>query len=162
LDEFDPISISCFFLAAGMRHEYIGKIPSEGEQERQTKRDRLDAQWKQARIDAELARQKVHAAKLLEMKGELISRAHATRQAAFLVISLRQRLLAIANQHADELLDISDAREMTRRLDAIVRDALSEIAELPSRVSDPDWIQKLDGNEVEVPSAKRPRKSAER
>ena len=53
---------------------------------------------------AELARQKVHAAKLLEMKGELISKKHVTKQAAFLVLSLRARLLAIPAQHAGELL----------------------------------------------------------
>ena len=74
-----------------MRHEYIGKVPSDEEQQRQTKRDRLDAQWKQARIDAELARQKVHAVKLLELKGELIPRQLVQKQAAFLVLSLRGR-----------------------------------------------------------------------
>ena len=54
---------------------------SESEQERQAKRDRLDAQWKQARIDAEHARQKVHQAKLLEMKHALIPRQLVQRQA---------------------------------------------------------------------------------
>jgi hypothetical protein len=142
-----------------MRHEYIGKVPSDEEQERQTKRDRLDAQWKQARIDAELARQKVHAAKLLELKGELVSKKHVTKQAAFLVLSLRARLLAIASKHARELSEISDEREMAWRLDAIVRSSLDEIADMPLRITDPDWMQKLD--DVEQP-AKRPRKPAER
>ena len=53
LDEFDPISILCFLKSmAEVRHHYVGKVPSDEEQERQTKRDRLDSQWKQARIDA--------------------------------------------------------------------------------------------------------------
>ena len=52
-------------------------------------------------------------------------------EAAFLVISLRQRLLALSAQHARELLNVADEREMALRLDAIVRDALSEIADLP-------------------------------
>ena len=59
---------------AEVNHRYIGRVPSEVEQKRQADRDRLDAEWKQARIDAELARQKVHAAKLLEMKGEAIKK----------------------------------------------------------------------------------------
>jgi hypothetical protein len=41
-------------------------------------------QWKRKRIDAESARQKLHQAKLLAMKGELISRAHVTKQMTFL------------------------------------------------------------------------------
>ena len=131
-----------------MRHEYIGKVQSEGKQERQTKRDRLDAQWKQARIDAELARQKVHAAKLLEMKGELISKKHVTKQAAFLVLSLRARLLAIPAQHAGELLNISDEHEMQGKLDSIVRVTLETLADLPLKVSDEHWLERLDESEA--------------
>ena len=111
-----------------MRHEYIGKVESDEERERQAKRDRLDAEWKQARIDAELARQKVHAAKLLEMKGALIPRQLVQKQAAFLVLSMRGRLLQVAEQHADELLGISDRLEMTQRLDAIVRSTLETLS----------------------------------
>jgi hypothetical protein len=75
------------------------------------------------------------------------------------VISLRQRLLALSAQHARELLNVADEREMALRLDAIVRDALSEIADLPLKVSDPDWMQKLD-DELEAASSKRPRRAA--
>jgi hypothetical protein len=39
-----------------------------------------------------------------------------------------------------------------------VRDALSEIAELPERVSDPNWMQRLD--DEWTPSVKKPRKSS--
>ena len=75
------------------------------------------------------------------------------------MISLRQRLLAIAEQHARELLNISDEREMARRLDAIVRDALSEIADMPLRVSDEHWLEKLEERD-EHEATKRPRRVA--
>lgn len=117
---------------AEVNHRYIGRIPSEGEQERQAKRDRLDAEWKQKRIAAESARQRLHEAKLLAMKGELISRRHVQKQAAFLVLSLRARLLALSTMHARELLNVSDEREMT-------------LADLPLKVTDEHWMQKLDG-----------------
>jgi hypothetical protein len=71
------------------------------------------------------------------------------------VISLRQRLLSIADQHASELLNISDEREMNLRLDSIVRDALSEISDMPLKVVDENWLEKLDGNEA----SKRPRRA---
>ena len=142
---------------AEVNHRYIGKVPSESEQERQAKRDRLDAEWKRKRIDAESARQRLHEAKMLAMKGELISKQHVVKQAAFLVLSLRARLLALSTMHARELLNISDEREMAGRLDAIVRDALSEIAEMPLRVTDEHWLAKLD-DELEQPS-KRPKRA---
>jgi hypothetical protein len=47
---------------------------------------------------------------------------------------------------------------MSRRLDSIVRDALSEIAQMPLRVTDEDWMEKLDENEAT--SVKRPRRAA--
>jgi hypothetical protein len=47
--------------------------------------------------------------------------------------------------HARELLNVSDEREMTFRLDAIVRDALETLADLPLKVTDEHWMQKLDG-----------------
>ena len=136
---------------AEVRHQYIGKVRGEGEQERQAEREKLDAEWKRKRIAAENARQKLHAAKLLAMKGELISKKHVTRQATFLVISLRQRLLAVAAQHARDLLNVTDEREMVLRLNAIVRSSLDEIADMPQRVVDPHWIETLE----EATSAKR-------
>ena len=92
----------------------FGKVESDEERERQAKRDRLDAEWKQARIDAELARQKVHAAKSLEMKGALIPRQLVQKQAAFLVLSMRRRLLQVAEQHADELLVLAGDQRSAR------------------------------------------------
>ena len=74
------------------------------------------------------------------------------------MLSLRARLLAIPVQHARELLNVADEREMTRRLDAIVRDALETLADLPLKVSDEHWLEKLD--EHEATSPKRPARAA--
>ena len=98
---------------------------------------------------------------MLALKGELISRQNVTKQATFLVLSLRARLLAIPAQHARELLNVADEREMARRLDSIVRSTLETLSDLPLKVSDPDWMLHLDGNgENEAASAKRPRRAA--
>jgi hypothetical protein len=103
-----------------------------------------------------IARRRETLIRNAQRKRELIPRSHVLKQAAFLVISLRQRLLAIAEQHARELLNISDEREVARRLDAIVRDALSEIADMPLRVSDEHWLEERDEHEA----TKRPRRVA--
>jgi hypothetical protein len=106
-----------------------------------------------------IARRRETLIRNAQRKRELIPRSHVLKQAAFLVISLRQRLLAIAEQHARELLNISDEREVARRLDAIVRDALSEIADMPLRVSDEHWLEKLEERD-EHEATKRPRRVA--
>jgi hypothetical protein len=132
-------------------HRYIGRDAAPDDSERA----KLDAQWKRKRIAAEDAKQELAAAKLLAMKGELISKKHVTKQATFLVLSLRARLLSIASKHVRELSEISDEREMALRLDAIMRSSLDEIAQMPLRVTDEHWIETLD--EHEATPAKRPR-----
>jgi hypothetical protein len=47
---------------------------------------------------------------------------------------------------------------MMRRLDSIVRSSRDDIAQMPLRVTDEDWLEKLD--ELEVTPLERPRKSA--
>jgi hypothetical protein len=146
-------------------HRYVGRgdaaaAPRELSKSEQ-EREQLDAEWRRKRIAAESAKQRLHEAKMLSMRGELISRQHVTRQATFLLIALRQRLLAIAAQHARELLNIADEREMALRLDAIVRSSLDEIAQMPLRVSDERWLERLEEpDELEATPAKRPRRAA--
>ena len=102
---------------------------------------------------------------MLAMRGELVSKKHVVKQSAFLVLSMRARLLAIPGEHAHDLLNVSDEREMSRRLDAIIRSTLDDLAEWPLKVSDPDWMQRLDdesdGNGSELP-AKRPKRATTR
>jgi hypothetical protein len=57
-------------------------------------------------------------------------------------------------------LNVSDEREMAQRLDAIMRSALDEISELPLRVTDENWMQKLDENESTTTPSKCPRRVA--
>jgi hypothetical protein len=51
------------------------------------------------------------------------------------------------------LLNISDERKMSGALDSIIRDALSEISDLPLKVTDERWMQKLD--DVEQPAKRK-------
>jgi hypothetical protein len=144
-------------------HKYLGRdeVPPAETKARgngQSAKEKLDAEWRRKRIDAEVARQRLHEAKLLEMKGELISRRHVQKQAAFLVLSVRARLLAVAEQHARELAAIADERELASRLDGILRDALDEIAGLPEKVTDPAWMLRLDDEEPANPPRRKKKK----
>jgi hypothetical protein len=80
-------------------HRYVGRgdaIVAPREQSKsEQEREQLDAEWKRKRIAAESAKQRLHEARMLAMKGELISRRHVTKQTSFLVLSLRVRLLSL-------------------------------------------------------------------
>lgn len=120
------------------------------------KKAAADLQFVEEKKLQTIARRRETEIRNAQRKRELIPRELVVKQAAFLVISLRQRLLAIAAQHARDLLDIADEREMAWRLEAIVRDALDDFAQMPLRVSDEHWIERLE--EREATPAKRPRK----
>ena len=122
-------------------HRYIGRDGAPDESERET---RFGVERKC--IDAETARQKLHQAKLLAMKGELVSKRHAIKQASFLILSLRARLLALGGTLSPRIAKAcgdGDQRAIESLIDVEVRDALSEISEMPRRIADPHWIEKL-------------------
>src|SRR4030095_8286650 len=70
---------------------------------------------------------------LAERRGELIEKRLIERQAAFLLISLRQKILAVPNRLARQLVNIADVNKAK----AILKDAmlalLTELADLPSK-----------------------------
>jgi hypothetical protein len=140
---------------ATVYHRYLrrGEQPEpeprrEDEDVLKAKKAAADLQFVEEKKLQVIARRRETEIRNAQRKRELIPRELVVKQSAFLVIATRQRLLAIAAQRARDLLNVSDEREMARRLDAIVRDALSEIAQMPLRVSDEHWLEKLDENEA--------------
>ena len=122
-------------------------------------KERLDRAWRQERIAHERSKRALADTRLARSKRELIPRELALKQAAFLVLSLRARLLAIPEQHAGELTAIADERVMAGRLDAILRTALDELVGMPEKVTDEHWLEKLD-EESAAPQAKRAKRVA--
>ncbi len=86
-----------------------------------SKKAAADLQFVEEKKLQVIARRRETEIRNAQRKRELIPRALVLKQSAFLVIALRQRLLAIPAQHARDLLNVSDEREMTRRLEAMVR-----------------------------------------
>ena len=77
-------------------------------------------------------------------RGELIEREVVLKQAAFLRTALRQRCLAAPSAWSRRLLNISDPREMNERLKEMMISVLEEIADLPQKVTDPNWVSDGD------------------
>ena len=86
---------------------------------------------------------------LAERRGQLIEKRLVERQAAFLLLSLRQRILAVPDRLARQLVNIADAKEAR----TILRDAmlalLTELADLPSKVTNPRWLDELTDEDKE-------------
>src|SRR5258705_4390556 len=101
-------------------HRYVGRgddVPAREKSKSEQEREQLDAEWRRKRIAAESAKQRLHEAKLMTMRGELISRQHVTKQTTFLVLSLRARLLALPAELAHELAACaSDERAIEEKL----------------------------------------------
>ena len=101
-----------------------------------------------------IARRRETEIRVAARSRELIPRDLVQKQAAFLVLSLNARLLAFPGEHARELLNISDEREMAMRLDTIVRSMIETLAEMPERVTDEHWMKKVStSNPFESESA---------
>ena len=73
---------------------------------------------------------------------QLISKDLAVKQASFLMIALRQRPLNLSS-HTHKLVGL-DADAMRKALREIAISTLNELKDLPSAVSDPDWLAKVE------------------
>ena len=65
---------------------------------------------------------------LAEQRGELIARELVLRQAAFLLTAMRSRCMSAPSAWARRLVNISDPREMTELLRAMMTNLLEELA----------------------------------
>ena len=78
-------------------------------------------------------------------RGQLISKDLVVRQAGFLMVSLRQRLLNLP-VHAHKLVGL-DANGMRKALREIAISTLNELKDLPQAVSNPNWLRTLEADE---------------
>ena len=71
---------------------------------------------------------------LAERRGELIQKTLVEKQAAFLLVSLFQRILQIPHTYARQLLGITDAKVMSDKLREMSVAILNDIKNLPQQV----------------------------
>jgi hypothetical protein len=83
---------------------------------------------------------------LAEHRGELIEKSLVEAQAAYLLVALRQAILNIPQTWCRRLLGLNDAAEVSRVLREMAFSILGEIKDLPAKVTNPDWLDEIDGN----------------
>jgi hypothetical protein len=79
--------------------------------------------------------------------GELIEKSLVEQQAAYLLVALRQRILSVPHTYARRILGLADAAQASKVLKEMALSLLNEIKDLPAKVTDPNWLDTLEGND---------------
>jgi hypothetical protein len=86
---------------------------------------------------------------LAERRGQLIEKRLVERQAAFLLLSLRQRVLAVPDRLARQLVNIPEDNTARTILRSAMLALLDELADLPNKATNPRWLDEVAAEEKE-------------
>jgi hypothetical protein len=75
---------------------------------------------------------------LAHARGELVEKRLVERQAAFLLVAMRQKILNLPTTYCRRMVGLKDAAEASRALKEMAISILNEIKDLPSKVIDPN------------------------
>jgi hypothetical protein len=91
-------------------------------------------------------RSKAQTAEMLlaKARGELVLKSLVERQAAYLLVSLRQKILNFPSTYARKILGLTDVNQASAILREMAISVLNEIKDLPQAAIDPGWLKKLD------------------
>jgi hypothetical protein len=98
---------------------------------------------------------------LAERRGQLIEKRLVEQQAAYIFVSLRQRILNLGQTWARRFVGLNDVREAKALIDEMARSTLTELAQFPERITDPNWLDEVDGEELRPMSPAQARRVAQ-
>jgi hypothetical protein len=112
---------------------------------------RLDREYRIHRNEALQLRNHREGMLLAKSRGQLIEKKLVTLQAAYLLTALRSRVLAEPSSLARRLVDggfVAEERrtEVQEMVKHDLYGMLRDLANLPSQISDPNWVEKIDGD----------------
>jgi hypothetical protein len=93
-----------------------------------------------AREHTQRTREKMHRLHLAKARGEVVEKELVQKQAAFLFVAMRQKMLAAPLAYHRKLLACKDAHSM-------MHDLLRELHDMPRKITDPRWIETLEEND---------------
>src|SRR6267142_1813824 len=105
---------------------------------------KLSAEYLIQRNDQMKAKNQTAQMLLAKARGELILKDQVTKQASYLLVSLRQKILSMPLTYSQRLLNISDARVMNGKLKEVAISLLNELMDLPQKVVEPNWLETLE------------------
>jgi hypothetical protein len=156
--------LTAFFHAKPMKQPIAGlkgikpRLPKPDGQLSVEEARKLDREYRIQRNEA--LQLKNHREKMLLAKArhELIPKTMA-QQAGFLLVAFRQKIMQVPQTHARRILNLSDYGKAREVLEAIMTGLLSELQDLPEKVTDPGWLKELeaDGSKEERERSKMER-----
>ncbi len=119
--------------------EVYSQIPSSGRKTPEPTKEQIEREESNAKFAAARARKETALAELREAEskrraGELIEKSVAVRQASYLFVTIRQRLLAMPSVLARKI-NTPDRHATRMLIDSEIRAALTELAELPNVIT---------------------------
>lgn len=115
-------------------------------QERLAKKQKVDGELTKARTQLAQMRYHREAMAVAERRGELITKKLVEQQAAYLLITFRQRMMNLGTSWARRFVGLPDVHEAKKLIDEMARSTLTELAGLPEKVTDPNWLETIEGN----------------
>jgi hypothetical protein len=79
---------------------------------------------------------------LARARDEVILKPLIEAQATFVAVTLRQMILAFPLKAARKMVGLPDEKAAKRILDKVAHDLCKELASFPSKIVDPDWLEK--------------------
>jgi hypothetical protein len=120
-------------------------MPTNDDSARKAKLE-ADREFVKAKTRQAAERAKLTALEYARRRGELIERDTAVRQASYLIIAVRQHMLALAGVLPRKLVGRSE-HEMKQAIDSAVRACLNELAELPNVITRSDYERYVDSEQ---------------
>ena len=121
-------------------HRYVGLGTKE--------QSKAGQQLVQERIKQTATKRQQNELELAIARAQLIDKTLVQKQAAFLLVNLRQKILNLSSTYSRQLIKLTDVNQMHQALREISISLLNEIKDLPNSVTDPDWLRKLEKKEV--------------
>jgi hypothetical protein len=115
---------------------------------------RLSREYLKIRNDHQRVKMLSAQMTLAQERGQLIEKRLVEQQAAYLLVALRQRILAVPHAYARRILGLKDVTEAIVILRQAMVELLNEIKDLPDKVTNPRWLDELGADDGEpVPSS---------
>lgn len=112
-----------------------GKLPPKYE---------LDKIFLSRRIEQSEVRTMAFRLDLARIRGDVIEKKLVEKQLAYMLIAMRQQILAIPTSYARKLLHKDDIKEIYKILEEMCHRILLDIKDLPRKAIDPNWLDQLE------------------
>lgn len=109
----------------------------------------LDKEFLRKKIRGQEVRTMAHELDLARIRNDLMEKKLVEKQAAFLLVAMRQKILSLPSAYARKIMHIEDIKKAHAILQSMAFAILNEIKDLPNKVIDPGWLEKLEEEESE-------------